>query len=66
MNKTAILSKGVTPCEKCGNTSTTMIGGEYLCESCGNELSAKLAEENVIPRPFTSSLRGIIMEVENK
>jgi hypothetical protein len=64
MQKIAILSTKVTPCESCGAPSTTMLGGQYLCESCSDVETKKIAEDGSgIPCPFKKSLRQVIDEL---
>jgi len=64
MNKLGILTSGVTPCEQCGNTSNTMLEGEYLCDACAKKLESKIAEENSISRPFQKSMRRMLEELQ--
>ena len=64
MQKIGILATKVTPCEICGDPSTTMVGGVYLCEKHGTEASEKMLKEGSgIPSPFRSSMRQIIEEL---
>ena len=64
MNKYGVLATKITPCEQCGNPSTTMLEGDYLCSKCASLLETKLAEENTMPRAFQKSMRRMLEELQ--
>jgi uncharacterized protein YcbX len=61
MDKIGVLSTGVTPCFRCGETSSTVEDGEYVCNSCRKKNTTKVATDNESEKE--KSVRKVIEEI---